>query len=108
MRRFVLATVVLWGCASGLGGGTTTFSAAARSWPIPAKPYAGQYRPDGKGKCPGKPMTPINGGCWLKVPEPVSECVEEEDPHYFPFLHVHNGVCYVPAMRLPGPAMSRL
>ncbi len=106
VRRFVLAAALLSGCASGLGGGAATFAAAERSWPIPAKPYSGQFRPDGKGQCPRRSMTLINGGCWWKVMESASECVEEEDPLYYPLLHLHKGACYVPAMRLPGPATS--
>jgi hypothetical protein len=106
VRRLVLLAVLLSGCASGPGGGAATFAASARSWPIPDKPYSGQRRPDGKGQC-RKPSQPINGGCWLKVPEGPADCVEEEDPHYYPFLHLHGGECYVPAMRPPGPATSR-
>ncbi|MFP2913627.1 serine/threonine protein kinase, partial [Pyxidicoccus sp. 3LFB2] len=66
---------------------------------MPPKPFPGQRRPDGKGRCPGKEQVVINGGCWMKVAVDVKDCDELTGFEY-------KGACYQPAMTRPRPSTS--
>jgi len=44
--------------------------------PLP-EPRPGQLRPDKRGQCPGRKLVPINGGCWVELPQmSPEECAE--------------------------------
>ncbi len=61
----------------------------------PPKLRPGQIRPDEKGRCPGRKQVPINGGCWLELPQMGGEeCTENS---FVPF----KGKCYAPALPPP-------
>jgi serine/threonine-protein kinase len=66
---------------------------------VPPKPFPGQRRPDGKGRCPGRQQVPINGGCWFKLTMNLKDC-EKED------AYVHKGACYTPAFPPARPPTS--
>ncbi|EAU65036.1 protein kinase [Stigmatella aurantiaca DW4/3-1] len=57
---------------------------------MPHKPFPGQERPDGTGRCPRKTQIAINNGCWVKLDIPREAC---EDGY------MHKGGCYMPAFR---------
>jgi predicted Ser/Thr protein kinase len=59
---------------------------------VPLKPFAGQRRPDSKGKCGGR-MEAINGGCWVRVGVPPCDSAEDE--------YDWMGACYVPFIKPP-------
>jgi hypothetical protein len=59
---------------------------AALMLPMPPKPFPGQARPDGAGKCEGR-ETAINGGCWVKL-DAKAPCNERE--------YEWRGGCYLP------------
>jgi hypothetical protein len=66
---------------------------------VPPKPFPGQRRPDGKGRCPGKVQVAINDGCWTKLPMDVKDCDDWGGVEY-------RGACYQPVMTRPRPATS--
>ncbi|MFP2905157.1 serine/threonine protein kinase [Pyxidicoccus sp. 3LFB2] len=66
---------------------------------VPPKPLPGQWRPDSKGRCPGKVQVAINGGCWTKLTVELKDCDEWAGVEY-------KGACYLPAMTQPRPATS--
>jgi serine/threonine protein kinase len=65
----------------------------------PRKPFQGQQRPDGNGRCPGKLQVAIHGGCWVKQSIDLKDCDEVNG-------FEHEGACYLPVMRKPPPATS--
>ncbi len=65
---------------------------------LPPKPFSGQRRPDGNGRCPGKVQVAINGGCWMPVD--VKDCDDENG------FFEYRGACYIPVMTKPRPATS--
>ncbi|WP_223754776.1 serine/threonine-protein kinase [Myxococcus sp. RHSTA-1-4] len=67
---------------------------------VPPKPLPGQRRPDANGRCSGKLQVSINGGCWIKLTLDPKDCEKEED------YYVHQGRCYVPALRPARPPTS--
>jgi hypothetical protein len=67
---------------------------------VPSKPFPGQRRPDGKGRCPGRLQVPINGGCWILLTLDPKDC-DKEDAYY-----VHQGRCYTPAFSPARPPTS--
>jgi serine/threonine protein kinase len=66
---------------------------------VPPKPFPGQRRPDGKGRCPGTVQVAINGGCWTKLPVDLKDCDDWDGIEY-------RGACYQPAMTRQRPATS--
>ncbi len=66
---------------------------------VPPKPFPGQRRPDGKGRCPGKLQVAINGACWTKLPVDLKDCDDEDGVEY-------RGACYQPAMIRQRPSTS--
>jgi serine/threonine-protein kinase len=66
---------------------------------MPLKPFPGQRRPDGNGRCPGKVQVAINGGCWRKLTVDVKDCDDWDGVEY-------RGACYQPAMTPPRPSTS--
>ncbi|WP_205525543.1 serine/threonine protein kinase [Pyxidicoccus trucidator] len=67
---------------------------------LPPKPLPGQWRPDSKGRCPGKMQVAINGGCWMKLPVDLKDCAE-----YWTGFE-YRGACYIPALTRQRPATS--
>ncbi|WP_205520249.1 serine/threonine protein kinase [Pyxidicoccus caerfyrddinensis] len=67
---------------------------------VPPKPFSGQRRPDGKGRCPGKVQVAINDGCWTKLPADVKDCDD-----YWGGVE-YRGACYIPVMIRQRPATS--
>jgi len=63
----------------------------------------GQARPDEKGRCPGSKQVPINGGCWVELPQMnAEECVENGGV-------IFKGKCFGPAHappKKPAPTSS--
>jgi serine/threonine protein kinase len=58
--------------------------------PLP-EPRPGQARPDKRGQCPGRKQVPINGGCWVELPQmSTDECVENGGALF-------HGKCYTTA-----------
>lgn len=57
---------------------------------IPPKPLPGQARTDASGRCPGRALVPINGGCWMKLSVGLKDC----DANFN--FYVHKGECYGP------------
>ncbi len=72
---------------------------SALSVDIPPKPFPGQLRPDAKGRCPGKGLITINGGCWSKLPVELKDCDNEASFTY-------KGACYAPVLSPPRPSTS--
>jgi serine/threonine-protein kinase len=70
---------------------------SAISMDLPSKPFPGQARPDGNGRCAPK-QVPINGGCWWIVGEASNECP--------PDSYVYEGRCYAPVLRPRPPTAS--
>jgi serine/threonine-protein kinase len=66
---------------------------------LPPKPFSGQRRPDGNGRCPGKVQVAINGGCWTKLPVDLKDCDDWGGVEY-------RGACYLPALTRQRPATS--
>ncbi|MCP3143564.1 serine/threonine protein kinase [Pyxidicoccus xibeiensis] len=66
---------------------------------LPPKPFPGQRRPAGNGRCPGKEMVAINGGCWVKLSVELKDCEGADGLAY-------KGECYVPVLALPRPSTS--
>ncbi|MCY1015896.1 serine/threonine protein kinase [Pyxidicoccus sp. MSG2] len=66
---------------------------------LPPKPFPAQRRPDGEGRCPGKELVAINGGCWVKLSVDLKACGAADGFAY-------RGACYVPIMALPRPSTS--
>lgn len=54
----------------------------------------GQIRPDATGRCPGKGMVSLNGGCWIETSWEADKCLELGGEMF-------KGTCYMPFM-LPG------
>lgn len=53
------------------------------------EPQPGQIRPDEKGRCPGKGMISLNGGCWLETSWAAEKCEELGG-------QMLKGTCYLP------------
>ncbi|WP_223754135.1 serine/threonine-protein kinase [Myxococcus sp. RHSTA-1-4] len=66
---------------------------------LPPKPLPGQRRPDGDGRCPGKELVAINGGCWVKLSVELKDCEAAAGFAY-------KGACYVPVLALQRPPTS--
>ncbi|QSQ28011.1 serine/threonine protein kinase [Pyxidicoccus parkwayensis] len=66
---------------------------------LPPKPFPGQLRPNGNGRCTNKRQVAINGGCWTKLPVDLKECDEWDGFEY-------RGACYLPVLARPRPATS--
>ncbi|MFP2929372.1 protein kinase domain-containing protein [Pyxidicoccus sp. 3LG] len=66
---------------------------------LPPKPFPRQRRPDGDGRCSGKGLVAINGGCWAK------QLVEPKDCDAVGGF-VYKGECYVPVWALTRPPTS--
>ncbi|QSQ27271.1 serine/threonine protein kinase [Pyxidicoccus parkwayensis] len=66
---------------------------------LPPKPLPRQRRPDGDGRCPGKGMVAINGGCWVKLPVDPKDCESTDGFAY-------KGACYVPIWAPQRPPTS--
>jgi serine/threonine protein kinase len=66
---------------------------------LPPKPFPKQRRPDGDGRCSGKGLVAINGGCWAKQLVELKDC-EAVDGFAF------KGACYVPVWALQRPSTS--
>ncbi|MCY1021437.1 serine/threonine protein kinase [Pyxidicoccus sp. MSG2] len=67
---------------------------------VPPKPFSGQRRPDGNGRCPSKVQLAINGGCWTKLPADVKDCDD-----YWGGVE-YRGACYIPVMIRQRPSTS--
>jgi serine/threonine protein kinase len=64
---------------------------------VPPKPFPGQRRPDGNGRCPSKVQIALNEGCWTKLTVDLKDCDAWGGIEY-------KGACYQPVMtrqRLP-------
>ncbi|MFP2907124.1 serine/threonine-protein kinase [Pyxidicoccus sp. 3LFB2] len=66
---------------------------------VPPKPFPGQRRPDGNGRCPGRLQVAVNGGCWLKLSIDVKDCDEAGGIEY-------RSACYQPVMTRSRPPTS--
>ena len=66
---------------------------------LPPKPFPKQRKPGGDGRCPGKGLVAINGGCWVKLPVELKDCEAAGGFAY-------KGDCYIPLWGLPHPATS--
>ncbi|MCY1023928.1 serine/threonine protein kinase [Pyxidicoccus sp. MSG2] len=66
---------------------------------LPPKPFPGQRRPDGRGRCPGKVQVAINGGCWTKQPVDLKDCDEWGGFEY-------RGACYQAVLTPQRPSTS--
>jgi serine/threonine protein kinase len=66
---------------------------------LPPKPFPAQRRPDGEGRCPGKELVAINGGCWAKLLVELKDCEATDGFAY-------KGECYVPVWVLRRPSTS--
>ena len=66
---------------------------------LPPKPFPKQRRPNGDGRCSGKGLVAINGGCWAKLPVELKDCDATDGFAY-------KGDCYVPVLALPRPSTS--
>ncbi|ADO74949.1 Protein kinase [Stigmatella aurantiaca DW4/3-1] len=60
---------------------------------MPKRPFPGQLRPDGSGKCELRGQTAINGGCWLRVAEVEPPCEKAG--------YEWKGGCYYPVYDMP-------
>jgi serine/threonine-protein kinase len=74
------------------------FSESPVAQQVPENPLPGQLRPDARGRCPGKSLVLIHGGCWIRVDEDLKACTS--------YGYIHKGTCYVPAPAPPRPATS--
>jgi hypothetical protein len=66
---------------------------------VPPKPFPKQRRPDRDGRCFGKNMVAINGGCWVKLPVELRDCEATAGLEY-------KGACYVPVWEPRRPPTS--
>ncbi|MCP3140304.1 serine/threonine protein kinase [Pyxidicoccus xibeiensis] len=66
---------------------------------LPPKPLPKQRRPDGDGRCSGKGLVAINGGCWVKQPVDLKDCDAVGGFAY-------KGACYVPVWARQRPPTS--
>ncbi|WP_307734625.1 serine/threonine protein kinase [Pyxidicoccus parkwayensis] len=83
----------------------TPFARAPSAWStisvdIPPKPLPGQKRADAAGRCPGRAMIPINGGCWTKLAVGLKDC----DASYN--YYVYKDACYGPVFLPARPPTS--
>ncbi|MCP3144995.1 serine/threonine protein kinase [Pyxidicoccus xibeiensis] len=67
---------------------------------LPPKPLPRQRRPDSAGRCSGKGLVAINGGCWTKLSLDVKDCDFATDGF------VYKGACYVPVWTPQRPSTS--
>ncbi|WP_240359071.1 serine/threonine protein kinase [Pyxidicoccus trucidator] len=72
---------------------------AAIAVDVPPKPFPGQRRPDGNGRCPGKLQVAVNGGCWVKLSIDIKDCDEAGGIEY-------RSECYQPVMTRQRPSTS--
>nr|WP_275900321.1 serine/threonine-protein kinase [Pyxidicoccus trucidator] len=67
---------------------------------LPPKPFPNQRRPDGDGRCSGKGLVAINGGCWVKLPVELTDC------DFTTNGVTYRGACYVPVWTPQRPSTS--
>ncbi|NMO19831.1 serine/threonine protein kinase [Pyxidicoccus fallax] len=73
-------------------------------WPairaeLPPTPFPKQRKPDRDGRCPGKSLVAINGGCWARLIVDLKDCEAAAG-------FVYKGECYVPVWTLIRPSTS--
>ncbi|WP_163989345.1 serine/threonine protein kinase [Pyxidicoccus caerfyrddinensis] len=74
---------------------------SAISVDIPPRPLPGQTRPDAAGRCPGRALLAINGGCWMKLDMSLKDCDANLN------FYVYKGACYGPFIPPARPSTSR-
>jgi hypothetical protein len=79
-------------------GGAPSMWSAIRA-EVPPKPFPTQRRPDAEGRCFGKDMVAINGGCWAKLLVELKDCEVAAGFAY-------KGACYVPVWTRQRPSTS--